>query len=82
MKEEIKNTPTPLSADPLPAFNKPKSTSIEQLQRDCGYYKSQQLLQNMLDCGLISLSEFNKITLLNRETFSPFLVEIMPKTTG
>lgn len=82
MKEEINNTPTPISTDKLPPFEKPKSPNNEQLQRDCGYYKSQQLLQNMLDCGFISLSEFNKITLLNRQSFSPFLVEIMPKITG
>ena len=35
--------------------------------------------QNMLERGLISLSEFNKLTLLNRKTFSPMYVEIMPE---
>ena len=29
--------------------------------------------------GLISLDEFNKLTQINRDTFSPFLVEIMPE---
>lgn len=29
--------------------------------------------------GLVSLSEFNKLTEINRKTFSPFWVEIMPK---
>ena len=33
----------------------------------------------MLELGLISLSEFNKLSLKNRETFSPFWVEIMPE---
>ena len=32
----------------------------------------------MLDNGLISLSEFDKITALNRESFSPMLAGIMP----
>lgn len=50
----------------------------EQLQREVDYVRSQQTLKSMLDCGLISLSEFNKITELNRKTFSPFLAEIMP----
>jgi hypothetical protein len=30
---------------------------------------------------LITNDEFNKITELNRQYFSPFLVEIMPKNT-
>lgn len=51
----------------------------DQLKRDCGYFQSQKLLRSMLDCGLISLSEFNKITLLNRQSFYPYLVEIMPE---
>lgn len=48
-----------------------------QLQREVDYVRAQQILTAMLDCGLISLSEFNKITDLNRKTFSPLLAEIM-----
>jgi len=48
-----------------------------QLQREVDYVRAQQTLTAMLDCGLISLSEFNKITDLNRKTFSPLLAEIM-----
>jgi hypothetical protein len=47
------------------------------LQREVDYVRAQQILTAMLDCGLISLSEFNKITDLNRKTFSPLLAEIM-----
>jgi len=35
----------------------------------------------MLEKGLITLSEFNKITELNRKIFSPALAQIMPKKT-
>ena len=52
--------------------------SQEQLQREADYMRAQQMLKSILDCGLISLSEFNKITELNRKTFSPLLAEIMP----
>ena len=45
-----------------------------QLQRD-------YVAKSMLDSGLISLLEFNKLTLLNRQTFSPLYVEIMPEIT-
>jgi len=50
----------------------------EQLQHEVDYVRAQRILTAMLDCGLISLSEFNKITALNRKTFSPLLAEIMP----
>ncbi len=50
----------------------------KQLQQEVDYVKAQQILKVMLDKALISLSEFNKITALNRESFSPALAEIMP----
>lgn len=50
----------------------------EQLRREVDYVRAQQILKVMLDKGLISLSEFDKITALNRESFSPMLAKIMP----
>lgn len=82
MANEPKNLLTPISLEELPILAPPTPPSTEQLQRDAGYYKAQLLLQSMLDSGLISLSEYNKITLLNRQAFSPYLVEIMPDITG
>lgn len=73
---------TPIALEELPISAAPTPPTTEQLQREAGYHKAQLLLQNMLDSGLISLSEYNKITLLNRKTFSPYLVEIMPNITG
>lgn len=52
-----------------------------QLQRDYDYFKAQEVAKSMLDSGLISLLEFNKLTLMNRQTFSPLYVEIMPEIT-
>ncbi|MCX7714284.1 MAG: hypothetical protein N2171_00930 [Clostridia bacterium] len=52
--------------------------SQEQMQREVDYVRAQQILTSMLEKGLITLSEFNKITELNRKTFSPLLAEIMP----
>ena len=52
-----------------------------QLQRDYDYFRAQEVVKSMLDSGLISLLEFNKLTLLNRQTFSPLYVEIMPEIT-
>ena len=71
MQENI-STSIPASATPKPIHQ----TNIEQ---DYNFFQAQKIAKNMLELGLISLSEFNKLTEINRETFSPFGVEIMPK---
>ena len=60
---------------------KPEPTPVTdiELQSDYDYFRAQEVAKSMLDSGLISLSEFNKLTLLNRKTFSPMYVEIMPE---
>lgn len=49
----------------------------EELQREYDYVLAQRILKTILEKGLISVDEFNKITELNRQTFSPYLAEIM-----
>ena len=56
-----------------------KPVPQEQLQREVDYVRAQQILDSMLQNGLISLSEFNKMTALNRKSFSPALAQIMPE---
>lgn len=53
----------------------------ERIQGDLDYYRAQTIARKMLNDGLISVDEFNKLTAINRETFSPLFVEIMPKIT-
>ena len=60
------------------SHNEKKSISQDQMQREVDYARAQHLLESMLDEELITLSEFDKITALNRESFSPALAEIMP----
>lgn len=50
----------------------------EELKQEYNYYLAQQLLNKLLENGMISDDEFNKITKKNRQTFSPYLAEIMP----
>ncbi|MFV0503768.1 MAG: SHOCT domain-containing protein [Lachnospirales bacterium] len=50
----------------------------EQMRKDYYYCLAQKIIKTMLDSGLISDDEFNKITKKNRQTFSPYLAEIMP----
>ena len=71
MQENI-TTSIPVSAAPKPI----QQADIEQ---DYNFFQAQKIAKNMLELGLISLSEFNKLSLKNRETFSPFWVEIMPE---
>ena len=51
----------------------------ERIQGDLDYKMAQQIAKSMLDSGLISVAEFNKLTAINRETFSPLFAEIMPE---
>jgi nicotinic acid phosphoribosyltransferase len=55
-----------------------KKMSQEQLKREFDYIQAEKLLRKMLQKGLITEAEFNKIEALNRQSFSPFLAEIMP----
>ena len=55
-----------------------RPVSQEQLQNEFDYVRAQRGLEAMLQKGLISMPEFNKITALNRKTFRPALAEIMP----
>lgn len=50
----------------------------ERIQGDLDYRQAQIIARKMLDDGLISVAEFNKLTAINREIFSPLFAEIMP----
>lgn len=53
----------------------------EELQKDFDFFLAQRMLKKLLDEGMITSGEFDKITEKNRQTFSPYLSDIMPKTT-
>lgn len=55
--------------------------SDAELQKEYGCYMAQKWLKSLLDKGQISVDEFNKIIEKNRQSFSPFLAEIMPQMT-
>jgi len=55
-----------------------KPVTEERLQCEYDYYRSLKLLQKMLNAGLITQEEFEKIDRRNRQSFSPFGVELMP----
>ena len=78
--EEMKYNP-PESLRHKNKIVKPKALTEEDMLKDIQYYQAQKALEVLLSSGLISLVEFNKITQQNRDTFSPYLVEIMPDIT-
>lgn len=51
----------------------------EDIQRDFDYYMAQRIAEKLKSEGLITVDEFNKLTALNRRTFLPMNVEILPK---
>ncbi|MDD4495971.1 MAG: hypothetical protein PHV32_16800 [Eubacteriales bacterium] len=54
-----------------------RHVSQEQLQHEYDYFLAQQILVSMLKNYMITENEFNKITKLNRISFSPALAQIM-----
>ncbi len=69
---------TKISDEIIDKSIKLKRVSQEQLQREFDYIQAEKLLRKMLEKSLITEVEFYKIDALNRQTFSPFLAEIMP----
>ena len=51
----------------------------DEIQRDFDYYMAQRIAEKLKSEGLISIDEFNTLTALNRRTFLPMNVEILPK---
>lgn len=69
---------TKMIEEQIESYNYKKVITNEELQMEFDYFRAEKLLKAMLEKGIINAVEFNKITNLNRQTFSPFLAEIMP----
>lgn len=52
--------------------------TTEDLQNEYNYILAERVLENMLEAGVITVDECNKIKALNRKYFSLILSEIMP----
>ena len=50
----------------------------EQLQNEFNYIRAEKATKKMLEMGLVTVDEFNKIMEKNRETFSPYISKIIP----
>jgi len=63
---------------PAVAGSGKKQFTQEELQREYDYIRAEKLTRQLLDRGLVTIEEFDKIMALNRESFSPVLARIMP----
>lgn len=54
-----------------------KSITNEDLKNEYHYLLAEQIVKCMLEKGLISIGEYDKIMVLNRKSFCPYLWEIM-----
>lgn len=62
----------------IPIMGEVKQMTDGQMQNEFDYYMAQKLLMQLLIKEHITQVEFDKITKLNRQIFSPLLAEIMP----
>ena len=70
-----------LQASDIDSHLKAVPIASVEIQQDYDYFMAQEACKALLSAGLISLVEFNKLTEINRDTFSPMFAEIMPKIT-
>lgn len=69
---------TKLTGEQMGDVPKKHQYTEEEMQREYDYIRAGQMTRKLLDEGMISVDEFNKISERNRQTFSPYLSEIMP----
>ena len=60
-------------ADSVPA----RTMTKESMQKDFDYEMAQKITRNLLDEGLISIDEYDRISALNAQKFSPFYGDLM-----
>ena len=56
-----------------PIITTNQNISSEQLLNDLHYQQSKQIIQSLLNKGLISTTEFEDIDTLNKQSFPPLL---------
>ena len=52
----------------------------QDIINEVNYYRAQKITEQLYAAGMISFDEYDKLTELNRRSFSPIFVELLPKT--
>lgn len=55
-----------------------KRMTNEQLQNEYNYIRAEQITRKVLEKGLISAGEYDRIMSENRRVFSPYLADLYP----
>lgn len=61
------------------SYNDVPRPADAEMQNEYNYILAEQMTRKMLDNGLISENEFNKIMVKNQQSFSPFIAKICAK---
>lgn len=51
----------------------------QKIMDEINYYKAQKITKLLYEKGLISFVEYDKLTELNRRSFSPLYADLFPK---
>lgn len=68
--EVTKNTPVAVDVAP-------RRMTLDAMQKDFEYEMAQKLTKSLLDQGIISIDEYDRISALNAQKFSPFYADLM-----
>ena len=60
------------------SYNDIPTPTNTEMQNEYNFILAEQMTRKLLDKGLISVDEFNKIMAKNRRSFSPYISRIMP----
>ena len=52
----------------------------QQILDEINYFRAQKITDQLYASGLISFDEYDKLTDLNRQTFSPMYADLLPKS--
>jgi hypothetical protein len=52
----------------------------QEILNELNYYRAQKLTEQLYAAGLIRFVEYDKLTALNRQSFSPIYADLLPKT--
>ena len=68
---------TQLSSEHQTPNHKPSKPTEEQLQNELQYHLAEKLLMKLYEQELVSQEEYNQISKLNRQKFTPLLGPLM-----
>lgn len=55
----------------------PRRMTLDAMQKDFEYEMAQKITKNLLSEGLISIDEYDRISAVNAQKFSPFYADLM-----